>query len=108
MRIEMHMHREERISVSPAIGGILDVDVVHLERQLPLHRIETNSESKPIKNSYFLGIKPPYVNTSHHHHARKENAPDQGAEGPTVVDDGLQRVGSHHSRLAWLLGERTA
>jgi hypothetical protein len=38
------MNREERISVSPAIGGTLDVDVLHLERQLPLRRIETNSE----------------------------------------------------------------
>lgn len=38
------MNREERISVSPAIGGTLDVDVLHLERQLPLRRIKTNSE----------------------------------------------------------------
>ena len=87
------MHREERISVSPAIGGILDVDVVHLERQLPLRRIKTNSESKPIKNSYFLGIKPPYVNTSHHRHARKENAPDRGG-------------GATHGRRRWTAARR--
>jgi hypothetical protein len=95
------MNREEMISVSPAIDGILDVDVVHLERQLPLRRIETNSESKSIKNSYFLGVKSP---TTH----EKETHLIKEAERPTVVDDGLQRVGSHHSRLAWLLGERTA